>query len=184
MSVLLINRSLSELEFYHNAIKLYEEISDLLLRDFGIKFKTRSVINANDRAEVLADFPYMDRVFRRLDKLEAANVVNEYPIWLIEHYREQVLQQLDELINNITDANTIYPINDHELEMRRDYQTKAIGNCEKLLQVMQRIMVALPVNANKLLPFVDHIEKEIALLKGWRKANNKIRKRLNSGLSL
>lgn len=178
MSVLLINRSLSELEFYHNAIQLYDEMTGLFLRNFSIKSKTRPVISESEKAKVLEDYPFMERVFRRLDKLEQSEVVHEYPNWLIEQYRTRMLEQLDALLDNITDANTIYPINDHELEVRRDYQTAAIGNCEKLLQIMQRAMVALPVDVNKFLPYVDMIDKEVALLKGWRKANSKIKKRL------
>ena len=43
MSVLKNKRSVSSLEFYHNAIMLRREITMLLLRDFGIKDKVRSV---------------------------------------------------------------------------------------------------------------------------------------------
>lgn len=42
MSVLKNKRSVSSLEFYHNAIMLRREITMLLLRDFGIKDKVRS----------------------------------------------------------------------------------------------------------------------------------------------
>ena len=178
MSVLLINRGLSELEFYHNAVKLYDDMTNLFLRNFSIKSKTRPVISEAEKEAVLNDYPFMERVFRRLEKLEQAEVVHEYPSWLIEHYRVRMLAELDALLDNITDANTIYPINEHELEVRRDYQTAAIGNCEKLIKIMQRAMVALPVDVNKLLPYVDVIDKEVALLKGWRKANSKIKKRL------
>ena len=182
MSVLLIDRSLSELEFYRNAIQLYEDITGLLLRNFGVKDKRRPVISTDDKKMILEAYPFMERVFKRLEKYEAATVIDEYPFWLVEHFREQVLEQLDQLLNNIIDANSIYPINLHELEVRRDYQTAAIGNCEKLIQVFQRIMVALPVDVNKLLPFVDKLDREVALLKGWRKANSKIRKRLGQSL--
>jgi len=37
MSVLKNKRSLSKLEFYHNARKMCKEITELLLRDFGVK---------------------------------------------------------------------------------------------------------------------------------------------------
>lgn len=166
MSVLLINRGLSELEFYHNAVKLYDDMTGLLLRNFGVKPNKKPVISDTEKEKVLADYPFMNRVFRRMEKLENAGVLTEYSDWLIEHYRNALLKQLDELLDNITDANTIYPINAHELEVRRDYQTKAIGNCEKLIQIMQRLMGALPVDVNKLLPYVDMIDKEVALLKG------------------
>lgn len=48
-----------------------------------------------------------------------------------------------------------------------------------MLQELQYIIEVLPVDANKLLRYVDMIDKEVALLKGWRKANGKIAKRLD-----
>ena len=42
MSVLKNNRGTSELEFYHTAIKLRKEITQNLLRDFGVKIGMQS----------------------------------------------------------------------------------------------------------------------------------------------
>lgn len=54
----------------------------------------------------------------------------------------------------------------------------AIGNCEQLLQEMQYIISIIPVDAQKYIRYVEMIEKEIALLKGWRKSDNKILKKI------
>lgn len=43
---------------------------------------------------------------------------------------------------------------------------------------MQYIISIIPVDAQKYMRYVDMIEKEIALLKGWRKSDNKILKRI------
>ena len=75
-----------------------------------------------------------------------------------------------ELFNNITMANTIYAISEHEAQLRRDYQTKAIANCEQVLQLLQYMTDTLPIDVNKLRIPIDLIRKEIALLKAWRKA--------------
>ena len=48
-----------------------------------------------------------------------------------------------------------------------------------MLQELKYIIEVLPADANKLLRYVDMIDKEVALLKGWRKANGKIAKRLD-----
>lgn len=42
MSVIKNKRSLSDLEFFHNAIKLRTTMTDLLLRDFGVKAKNKN----------------------------------------------------------------------------------------------------------------------------------------------
>jgi hypothetical protein len=84
------------------------------------------------------------------------------------------LDLLDNLIDNITAANTIYPISKFELEWRRHYQTEAITNCEQLLQRILCLENIIPIKASKFLPYVAQIEFEIKLLKGWRKSNNKL----------
>jgi hypothetical protein len=78
---------------------------------------------------------------------------------------------------NVTAANTIYPASEAETERRRKYQTGAIICCEQILQETRFREDVLPVAVSKFLPYVDAIEKEILLLKGWRKANRKINRR-------
>jgi len=79
---------------------------------------------------------------------------------------------------NITAGNSIYPINEAELLARRQYQTAAIVNCEQLLQEMLYCEDVLPVHVEKFLPYVEEIEFEIKLLKGWRKSNSKLADKL------
>ena len=96
-----------------------------------------------------------------------------------KHYRmvlaNPLLARMDELMNNITEANTVYPVNEHELQVRRDYQNAAIGNCEQIWQQLQHIDdVMFGVNAidlNKLADALDMLVREEALIKAWRKAN-------------
>ncbi|MDR3325106.1 MAG: hypothetical protein LBS82_03845 [Spirochaetaceae bacterium] len=153
MSVLKNRRGLSKLEFYHNARRLRREITNLLLRDFGVRDKVRRV---------------------KTDDGEEMTVIEGYPDWLLEEFRRNIMHILRNLMMNITAGNTIYPTNDGELVLRRQHQTAAIVNCEQLLQEMHYCEDVLPVALAKFLPFVDMIEMEIKLLKGWRKANNKI----------
>ncbi len=78
---------------------------------------------------------------------------------------------LKELMCNITAANTIYPINEHEVQMRRDFQTMAIANCEQIFQMMEYMVDTLPIDANSLKQSIELTLKETALLKSWRKTN-------------
>ena len=81
-------------------------------------------------------------------------------------------------MKNICSANTIHITNKEEYYLRRNYQTQAICDCENLLQEMQYVIYVTHPNVEKYMPYVDIIEKEIALLKGWRKSDNKIMKSL------
>ena len=133
MSVLKNKRSVSSLEFYHNAIMLRREITMLLLRDFGIKDKVRSV-------KSLYGVPGMEQEdeqkFREIvEKYEMkATIIEEYPAWLIDKMRNNIMNILHNMIMNITQANTIYPVCESEFYDRRNFQNHAIGNCEQLLQ--------------------------------------------------
>lgn len=89
-----------------------------------------------------------------------------------------MVQKVNGLIDSITAANTIYPVNEHELEMRRDYQNAAIIKVEQILQHLQFMLETLQFSADKLQPITELLVKEAQLLRGWRKANSKIAQKL------
>jgi hypothetical protein len=153
MGVLKNKRGLSKLEFYHNARKLRRDITNLLLRDFGVRDKVRNIKTADGGP---------------------LTVIEGYPDWLIEKFRDSIMNILRSLMMNITAGNTIYPVSEAEMALRRQYQTAAIVNCEQLLQEMHYCEDVLPVHVSKFLPYADAVEFEITLLKGWRKSNGKI----------
>jgi hypothetical protein len=155
MAVLKNKRGLSKLEFYHNARKMRREITALVLRDFGIHSRG---------AGFIADGP--------------GQPPEGYYDELLQEFSKNIRMLLRNLMLNITAANTIYPVNDAELQIRRNYQTGAIVNCEQLLQEMLYCEDALPVKASKFMPYIEQIEFEIKLLKGWRKANKKIQEQI------
>ena len=160
MSVLVINRDLSELEYYHQANDLYKDMTQLLLRNFGIKTKKKGLaISSTEKAAVIAAFPYMEEAFLRMDQLEAAATLREYSGWLINHYRQHILTRLESLLDNISDAYR------SKGERRKAFRRKALNDCEKLIQLLQRVMTVLPVDVNKLIPYVDRIDRIIELLK-------------------
>lgn len=172
MSVLKNKRGLSDLEFYRNGIVLRKILTELLLRDFGIRSKIRksTAITKHMTEEDAAIFQNL------VDKYECTNIIDEYPDWLIDKMRNNILNLCYLMIMNITAANSIYPTNESEYYDRRNYQNHAIGNCEQLLQEMQYIISIIPVDANKFMPYAKMIVKEIQLLKGWRKSDNRILK--------
>lgn len=174
MSVLKNKRGLSDLEFYRNGIMLRKNLTELLLRDFGIKNKIRKPVayTKNMTQEDAETFQGL------IDKYECTNIIEEYPSWLVDYMRKNILNICHSMIMNITQANTIYPTNETEYYDRRNYQNHAIGNCEQLLQEMQYIISVIPVDANKYMPYVNMITREIQLLKGWRKSDNHILRKI------
>lgn len=177
MSVLKRKRNLSKMEFYHNVIKLRLMITELLLKDFGIKSRRRNLEFAKEVYDI--DEEDLSEIE---DILSAYNIKNSFidnfPSWLIDKERDYFMDLLRSLMKNICSANTIHITNEEEYMMRRNYQTKAICECENLLQEMQYVIYVCHPNVEKYMVYVDIIEKEILLLKGWRKSDNKIIKEI------
>lgn len=176
MSVLKNKRNLSDLEFFHNAIKLRKEMTELMLRDFGVKAR-------NKNAQVLPKRYFMskedgEKFMALCEQYKIVSVLETYPDWLINEFRSSMLECLRSIMANITAANSIYPVCEEEWAERRLRQDRAIAACETLLQEMAYVISILPVDANKYMRFVDIIQREIALLKGWRKSDNKLRAKL------
>lgn len=89
------------MEFYHNAIVLRREITMLLLRDFGIKDKVRSI---KALYGVQGMEPEDEKKFREIiEKYElTAKIIEEYPAWLIDKMRNNIMNILHSMIMNIT----------------------------------------------------------------------------------
>ena len=177
MSVLKRKRNISKMEFYHNAIKLRLMITEFLLKDFGIKSRRRNLEFAKDVYDIEdEDVEEIENILSAYDLKNS--FIDNFPSWLIDKERDYFMDLLRNLLKNICSANTIHITNKEEYYMRRNYQTQAICDCENLLQEMQYIIYVTHPNVEKYMPYVDIIEKEIALLKGWRKSDNKIMKSL------
>ena len=153
MSVVKNKRSLSSLEFYNTARKLRIDLTNFLLRDFGVRNKVYKETNEDNKQ---------------------ITITEEYPKWIIENFRNEIIKILNSLMQNNVAANSLYPINTSECEYRRILQDKAIADCERLFQELVFCSDILPLSLIKFEPYAEVIDKEIALLKGWRKQTNAI----------
>ena len=169
MSVLARNRKLSQYEFYTNALKLRKSMRFLLLRDLGIKDKVREV------HEFAKDMSEEDRIefILMASKYNAERFSTEYPQWVIEKLRNAIWSHLDDVIDHITYAYSVWPTCKAEYNHRRVEMDRSISACECLKKDLEGAIDILPVNAEKYVPYVEKIDKEIALIKGWRKTDNK-----------
>lgn len=177
MSVPVGKRKPSKLEFLNNFYKLRKEMVNLLLRDFGTKTSTHDLYAFCHRVK----FKEEDKeVFLDLCERYQIDVEDRFPLWLIIHHRKSILNTLDDLLDNMIKANSIYPTTVSEFEFRKQFQSKAIGCCYCLLQKLQTAISDLPVDVNKYMPYVERIQLELKLLKDWKKSNNKILKAILS----
>lgn len=172
MSVVKGKRKPSQFEVFHHLNKLRRDITDLLLRDFGYsvpkaekhlqrRFGGKSYEELSDSEKVLYD--------RTMKRDEAFNE------WFIVNEREAIVQCLRKIGEYVYSANSIYPTCPEELTQRRIQQDLAIGQCYHLVQELQYAIETLPVDVNVYLRFADMVQREIDLIKGWRKSDNKFK---------
>lgn len=173
MAVLASQRSLPNTDYYYNALQIRKNMTLLLLRDFGVKDKVRTVdfyakmAKMNDEdTETFAGI---------LDKYNLnTKILEEYPSWLIKQFRDNILNTMYKLVYYITQGDSIQTPSSFEIcKERQVMQQKAIGCCNQLLQDMQYVMDILPIDAEKLMPYVGAILEEIEAIKRWRKRTNK-----------
>lgn len=169
LSVLARMRKPSPYNYYTNAIKLRKSMRFLLLRDLGIKDKVREV------HEFAKDMSEDDRVEFILlaSKYGVEQFKTDYPQWVIEKLRNAIWQHLDDILDHITYAYSVWPTSKAEYNHRRIEMDKAISSCQCLKKDLEGAIDILPINAEKYIPYVEKIDKEIELIKEWRKDDNK-----------
>lgn len=172
MSVPVGKRGESKVEFLHLVFKLQKEMTLLFIRDFGVKPVNRKLRTFTNHANMDND----DRKsFEEICNKYHIDVESEWPLWLIEHYRVKFMSILDDLEENVVTANTIYPnSNDYEYwhNLRRKHQKLAQADCYRLLRAMQNICYVMPVDKEKLMPYVDLIQQELEAIKKWQSRTN------------
>jgi len=170
------------MEFYATAVRLRTDINAWLLRDFGIKEKVRNLtITGKKHRMSNEDIKALSELLDRYGLGES--ILDSYPDWWIEQRRKTIDKRLADLMDCIVSANSIYAVSRQEYWERRLLHDKAISCVFSLIEELQFTISVLwrttGVDVEKYMPYVEMCEKEIALLKGWRKADNKILQRLN-----
>ncbi len=162
----------SRFEAEHHWFRLRDEVTRLILEDFGFseekyrkqieKFREqhRSSPNAEEQAQRME---MRSEAFRK---------------WFIDEEGRAILQLLRNIQREFTCGNAIYPSETParllEFLTRRQHINRAIGLCYTLKQEMQYAIRTLPVDINKYERFAVAIDEQINLYKGVRQADNRL----------
>jgi hypothetical protein len=148
MSVLASKRGISDMEFYKNAVEIRNEVTDFLLRDFGIKNLKESSDNVQ---------------------------------WYINDERSFMMKTVRDMIINIVRANNIYVYTTLDHDLKRAYQNLAINAVYTLYEEFANAFMRVQnVKLHKRCEyFLGMLEKELILLKAWRKKNKKVKNLTN-----
>ena len=76
---------------------------------------------------------------------------------------------LRHMVDLIDQANTLSPQTEHECDIQRDMQNEVIGLCNNLIRELNHIAATIPCNKNFAVLVINEIDKEMAILRGWRK---------------
>lgn len=83
-----------------------------------------------------------------------------------------LINKVDELVDNISYANTIYPTSAEELAKRRIYQERAIANCYQIQNLIIKLENTVDsVTIKSLDQIIDLLCEERKLLIAWKKSN-------------
>lgn len=92
---------------------------------------------------------------------------------------ERIINLCAEIVGDIHRANSLFVTNLLEYEQRRLYQDKAIANCNVLKQELQSIVdIMSGLNVNKYRASIKMIDKEIVLVKSWRKSDLRLKQKI------
>lgn len=92
---------------------------------------------------------------------------------------ERIINLCGDIVGDIHRANAMYVTTMLEYDQRRRYQDEAIANCFVLKQELQSIIdVITGLNLNKYKTSIELIEKEIHLIKSWRKSDIRLKKKI------
>ncbi len=90
-----------------------------------------------------------------------------------------MVEKVDELVDNLTYANCIYPINISDVELREKYQQRAVANCwqlhNKLVRMIECVETVKIENMENIINLLSDAEN---LIKKWKKSDRERYKKL------
>ena len=98
--------------------------------------------------------------------------------WVTVRIRNDIYRATQDLLYALTQANTIYITTMYEYNERRRYMTRAIGDCEYIIQEIQFAIRSYGIKPTKYALLVKDLEVLIMSIKNWRKSDNSVMKKL------
>ena len=167
-------RSQSNFKARHNYYQLRDEVTKLMLNDFGFD-KEKYEARIERYRQQNSKSGNIDKIVERWRRKSDA-----FHKWFIDKECDAVLEILRRIESEFTYGNSIFPSDTpakiFEYLERRKHITAAIANCYILEQELQYIIRTLPVDMNKYYHYEKAIKAQIALYKGVRQADNRFLK--------
>ncbi len=168
------DRSPSKFEVKENALELARQIRELdIVRNFGYKIRMAQIPKNWNQWSEESQQKWLEKEAMRIEKLRA------WDKGYLDGQRKKINDQITDMLINIERANRYKrPKTIEEANRRLIYQDEALGACGALLILLEDIMHTLgcQIDKNWLTQIDPLIEKEIALIAGWKKSDAEMRK--------
>ena len=172
MSVVKGKRNQSKFEAFHHFFKLRDEITAMILNDFGFSFDKQEK-KRQKFAESHKDAANLDEIMKRWHTKN-----DTFIRWFIDEEGKAVMDIMRNIQREFTIANSIFPSETParliEFLERRRHINNAIGQCYALKQEINYVIRTLPVDMNRYVHFAEEIDEQINLFRGVRKADNRL----------
>ena len=90
-----------------------------------------------------------------------------------------IVEKVDELVDNLTYANCIYPTSISDVELREKYQQMAVANCWQLQNKLVRMIECVEtVKIEKMENVINLLSDAENLIKKWKKSDRERYKKL------
>ena len=123
-----------------------------------------SVIKSN-RAESEMEFIHTARQLQIHTIQKCVNFPKRYTFYVSQPIAECATR----IHEYVKCANSIYPVNQHEVQMRRDYLLRANAELFSLISQIEVANELFGIEADKMKYWMEIVEKEIRLVKGTMK---------------
>ena len=168
-------RSPTKFEAEHNFYALRDRVTELMLLDFGFSEEKyqRQITKYKESHKSAVN---VEEVTERWTKK-----CSSFNRFFIDEESKAISDLLRKISIEFTMANSIYPSTKNPSKLsdycqRRLHLNEAIALCYALKQEIHYVIRILPVDINKYKPYDEAINKQIALFKGVRKADNRFLK--------
>ena len=78
-----------------------------------------------------------------------------------------------EILSAVKAANSIYPTNAHEFQIRRDYFLKAYGETQALISQLNALQEIFSIPSKSIMQWMELIQTELRVLKGIMKSDKR-----------
>ena len=172
MSVVKGKRNQSKFEAYHHFFKLRDEVTAMILNDFGFSFDKQEK-KRQKFAESHQNASNLDEIMERWHTKN-----DSFIRWFIVEEGKAIMDIMRNIQREFTIGNSIFPSETParliEFLERRKHINNAIGQCYALKQEINYVIRTLPVDMNRYVHFAEEIDIQINLFKGVRKADNRL----------